>query len=81
MNLRELQEQLADLDPKLEVLCYTEDPSLVQPDRTFLLLDIQAVSTPHAERTGNEDGAPGLAFGKSPASERFVVLEVRPTQG
>ena len=77
MKLRELREKLADLDPDLEVLCYTEDPSLVQPDRTFLLLDIRAVSTPHAERTGDEDG--GLRFGRNSGSERFVMFELRPT--
>ena len=77
MKLRELREKLVDLDPDLEVLCYTENPSLVPPDRTFLLLDIQAVSTPHAERTGNEYG--GLRFGRSSDSERFVMFELRPT--
>lgn len=77
MKLRDLREKLTDLDPDLEVLCYTEDPSLVQPDRTFLVLDIRAVSTPHAERTGTGDG--GLQFGKSSDSERFVMFELRPT--
>jgi hypothetical protein len=77
MKLRELREKLADVDPDLDVLCYTEDPSLVQPDRTFLLLDIRAVSTPHAERTGDDSG--GLRFGRSSASQRFVMFELRQT--
>lgn len=81
MKLAELRDKLTDLDPNLEVLCYTEDSSLVGPTRTFLLLDIQAVSTPHAERMGREDGAPYLTFGKSATSEEFVVLELRPTGG
>ena len=79
MKLRELREKLADVDPDLDVLCYTEDPSLVQPDRTFLLLDIRAVSTPHAERIETGDG--GLRFGKSSDSERFVMFELRSTRG
>lgn len=79
MKLRELRDKLADLDPDLEVLCYTEDPSLLQPDRTFLVLDIQAVSTPHAERTGHETGA--LRFGRTSASEQFVMFELRQTRG
>ncbi|HSM07892.1 MAG TPA: hypothetical protein VLA33_02615 [Gemmatimonadota bacterium] len=78
MKRRDLREMLADLDPDLEVLCYIEDPSLVQPDRTFLVLDIRAVSTPHAERTRTGDG--GLQFGRSSNSERFVMFELRPTR-
>jgi hypothetical protein len=81
MKLCELRERLTDLDPNLEVLCYTEDSSLVGPGRTFLLLDIQAVSTPRAERTESGDGAPYLTFGKSAASKEFVVLELRPSRG
>lgn len=42
MKVRELQEKLSELDPELEVVCYSEDKKLLVEGRGFILLDIMA---------------------------------------
>jgi hypothetical protein len=48
MKVHELQEQLGRLNPELDVLCYTEDPSLVAKGHGLRLLDITEVKATRA---------------------------------
>lgn len=76
MKVQQLQEQLSKLDPELEILCYSEDETLLTKDRGLVVLDIVAVNTSEAERLRLDDGAPYLKFGKGPASFPLATLEV-----
>lgn len=76
MKVQELQQQLSKLDPDLEVLCYSEDATLLGRDQAFRLLDIEAVSTTRGERVRLDDGTPYLKLGKSPESIVLATLEV-----
>ena len=76
MKVRELHERLSKLDPKLDVLCYSEDEKLWVKGWCFILSDILAVSTTEAERLRLDDGTPYLKFKKGPASETIANLEI-----
>ncbi len=76
MTVRELQENLSKLDPKLEVVCYSEDERLLVERHGFILFDVSAVSTAEVERLRHEDGTPYLNFNKGPKSAAIAILEV-----
>jgi hypothetical protein len=76
MKVRELQEKLSKLDPNLEVICYTEDESLLPKNEAFRLLDILEVSTTNAERVRLDDSTPYLKLGKGPDTSEIALLEV-----
>ncbi len=76
MKVKELQEKLSKLDPELEVICYSEDESLLPPNEAFRLLDILAVSTTNAEKDRLDDGTPYLKLGKGTDSSVIAILEV-----
>ena len=76
MKVRELQDQLGKLDPALEVVCYTEDPSFHAEGHGFRLLEIEAVDTTQGEWAKNDDGIPSLKLGKGPSSVKLAVLKV-----
>lgn len=77
MTVRELQERLSKLDPNLEVLCYTEDPTLQATGHMFRLLDIEDVRTAQGKRT-RIDEVPSMKFGSGEGAETVAVLEVTP---
>ena len=74
MKIRELQNQLSELDPALDVVCYSEDEKLLVEERGFILFDVQAVNKVEAERRRLEDGTPYLKIGKSSASVAIATL-------
>ena len=50
MKVADLVQKLKDLDPGMEVLCYTEDEGLLAKKSLFRLLDIESVEVSEAER-------------------------------
>jgi hypothetical protein len=54
MKVKELQEALAKLDPKMDVLCVCEDETLPDPVRGHIVFEILFVDKADAEmrRTG-----------------------------
>lgn len=76
MKVKELIEQLKQIDPGLEVLCYSEDSNLLSPKHIFRLLDIVAVSTTDGEAARGNDQIPSLKLGKSSLSQKYAVIEV-----
>ncbi len=76
MKVKELQNLLKNLDPNLEVICYSEDPKLQEGKEIFCILDIESIDTVNAERMRLDDGTPTLKIGESPISEKIVTLVV-----
>ena len=76
MKVGELLDKLKNLDPKLEILCYTEDAPFLVKQRLFRLLDIESVETSDAERCRTDDRVPTLKLGRSQSSERLALLNV-----
>lgn len=76
MTVRELQEHLSKLDPKLDVVCYSGDERLLVERHGFILLDVSAVRTAEVERLRLEDGTPYLKFNKGPTSAAIAILEI-----
>jgi len=76
MLVRQVQQQLSQLDPELELLCYAEDEAQQGDGHFFRLLDIEAVSTTEGEMVRGDDRIPSLRLGKSDVSKVFAILEV-----
>lgn len=76
MTVRELIEGLQRFDPKLEVLCYTEDSELQAEGHMFMLLDIVGVDAAEGEKRRGDDRVPTMKLGKTPYSQQFVSLDV-----
>jgi hypothetical protein len=76
MKVADLIAGLRELDPDLEVVCYTEDEAALRPGHGFALFDIQEVTTTEGEMTRGEDQVPSLRLGAGPASQKLAVLDV-----
>ena len=76
MKVRELIAQLQKLDQQLEVLCYTEDDSLLAPKHGFRLLDIVATSVVEGDISRGDDHIPSLKLDKGPYSQKHAIIEV-----
>lgn len=74
MKVRDLQKQLAGFAPDSEVICYTEDTSLLGSGMQLRVLDIDEIKQLEAERTRLKDGTPYLKLGTSQASETLVTI-------
>lgn len=76
MKVRELVERLEQVDPELDVVCYSEDEALLASGHIFRLLEISGVDTTEAEPVRGADEVPSLKLGKGPGSVRLAVIEV-----
>lgn len=76
MKVKELQEQLNKLDPDLDILGYSEDESILNSGRSFVVFDIVAIDKHEAERLRLEDETPYLKFERGPASKPIAILEI-----
>jgi hypothetical protein len=63
MTVKDLIESLGKFDPDLEVLCCTEDDSLLPEGHGIRLLDILDVKALDAERRRGDDQVPSMKFG------------------
>jgi len=78
MKVKELVEKLNQLDPELEVLCYSEDSNLLAFEHLFRLLDIHGVSIVEGEKRRGDDQIPSLKIGHTQHSQKHAVIEVTP---
>ncbi|HEY3297980.1 MAG TPA: hypothetical protein VGK34_04925 [Armatimonadota bacterium] len=76
MKVKELIEQLRQLDSEIDILCYTEDTDLLASGHGFRLLDITGVSTVDGEKMRDKDNFPSLKFGNTPISRQHVLLDI-----
>jgi len=76
MKVKDLIAELSKHDQNLDVLCYTEDSTFLQPGHTFRLLEVVDVSESEGEKQRGDDDVPTLKLGKSHYSERFTIIEV-----
>ncbi len=76
MRVGELLANLSRLDQSSEVLCYTEDGTLLAEGHVFRLLGIESVEEFEGVRVRGEDLIPTVRLGKSPQSQKFVFLNV-----
>jgi hypothetical protein len=76
MKVRELQQRLSQLDPELDVLCYTEEEDLLPKNHGFRLLEIDGVEISEGERRRADDQVPSLKLGKGPYSEKLAFINV-----
>lgn len=76
MKVSELIAKLSKLEQGLDVLCYTEEESLLNDGHGFRVLEIEDVDTTSAERVRMEDGSPTLKLIAGPNSSQFVFLHV-----
>ena len=75
MKVEELIEKLKKLDPKLEIICYTEDEEFQSKRHMFRLLDIESVEVSEGQRC-RVDEVPTLKLGKGPGSEKLAFINV-----
>ncbi len=76
MKVKQLIAQLQELDPDLEVLCYTEDNDVLPPNHGFRLFDITEAKMADGTRTRGEDHIPSLKLGKGPHSQPHALIDI-----
>ena len=75
MKVKDLLEKLSKLDPNSDVICYSEDDSLLLDGHLFRVLEIESVNSVVAEKC-RADGVATLKIGKSDASQNHVTLNI-----
>lgn len=74
MKVRDLLDQLSQLDPDLEVVCYSEDEAAFQKKQLFFTTD--KISSVNAEVSRNEDGLPLIRFqGNKPVALLEMIAD------
>lgn len=76
MKVKELIEKLQKLDGDLDIICSTEDESLLAKNHSFRLLEIGTIEVLEAEKVRTEDRLPSLKFGQSSSSQKHAIIEV-----
>lgn len=76
MKVKELIEQLKKFDPDHDVLCCSDNESLLAPAHLFRLLEITHIGVVEGLKTRGEDGVPSLKIGKAPHSEPHILIDV-----
>ena len=76
MKVKELIEKLNSMDPDLDVLCYTEDESLVGKENLGRALEVIEISRTDMEVSRNEDGVVQIKFTSSELSKPYVLFEI-----
>jgi hypothetical protein len=76
MKVSELIKELQKFDGNLDVLCSTEDESLISKNHVFRLLEITDISEIEAEKTRSEDGVASLKLEKTSYSQKHVIIDV-----
>ena len=76
MKVRQLIDKLKHFDEELDVLCYSEDGSLLPPKHTFRLFEINDVNNVEGEKLRGDDLVPSLKIGHSGLSEGHVIIDI-----
>jgi hypothetical protein len=75
MKIKDPLEKLSKLDPNADVICYTEDESLLLDGHIFRVLEIESLDLVVAEKC-RSNGVGTLKIGKSDASKNHVTLNI-----
>jgi hypothetical protein len=75
MKVKDLLEKLSKVDPNSDVVCYSEDESLLLDGHIFRVLELESVDSVVAEKC-RTDGVGTLKIGKSDASKNLVTLNI-----
>ncbi len=76
MKVKDVLEKLSQLDPELDVLCYSEEESLVAKGHEFRLMDVESIGTITGEKCRCDDNVPSMKIGESEYSQQHVTLNV-----
>jgi hypothetical protein len=75
MKVKDLLKKLSKVDPNSDVICYSEDESLLLDGHIFRVLELESVDSVVAEKC-RTDGVGTLKIGKSDASKNLVTLNI-----
>ncbi len=74
MNVQELMNKLAKLDPKLPVICISEEEASVNnPQGLFVIVDVEEL---RAKRDRNSDRIPMISYESGEGSKRLAVISI-----
>lgn len=76
MKVKDLIAQLSKHDPNSEILCYTEDESVLNKNHLFKVFIIESLDISEGEPLRGDDNVPTIKFGHSPFSVKHVVLNI-----
>jgi len=76
MKVKDLIQKLSKLNGELEILCYTEDESLVAGGEGVKALDILDISETKLKVTRNVDHKVQLKFTGSSADRAYALIEI-----
>ena len=76
MKVKELIAQLSAIDPELNILCYSEDESLVSGKNLIRLLEIDNVDVAEGEISRDDNGELQIKIGKGPHSSPVAFINV-----
>ncbi len=76
MKVKDLINAISNLDPEMDVICYSEDEKLFSGQHQFRILEIEGVDITEAEKRRGKDGIPTLKLGRSEYSKKLVTLSV-----
>lgn len=76
MKVRDLIAQLSAFDPDLEVLCSTEDETLVGPTEHVRFLDIQDMSVVNGEPGRDENRIFTFSLGEGEGARPVLFIDV-----
>ncbi|MDF1764058.1 MAG: hypothetical protein P1U57_11665 [Oleibacter sp.] len=76
MKVKDLIEKLKKLDGGLEVLCYSEDESLIGDDNGVKALDIVDVTETKLSVSRSQVGKVELSFSGTGSDRSFALVEI-----
>lgn len=76
MKVKDLLNELEKMDQNSEVVCYTEDETLLDEGYTFKIFLVESVDVLTGERQKGEDHVPTFKLGKSENSKSHVSLNI-----
>jgi len=76
MKVSELMAKLANLDPNLDVYCYTEDERFATNDRPFWFLDVHSVDTTKVRMDRDTNGLPTATFVDLEAKDARTLVAI-----
>lgn len=76
MKVKDLISTLSQFDADLDVLCTTEDDSLLLKGHGVRLLEILDVKALDAEKRRGDDQVPSMKFERSELSRKYVLIDV-----
>lgn len=75
MKVKDLIKKLSTFDPNSDVICYSEDESLLLDGHMFRVLEIENLDSVMAEKC-RVDGIGTLKIGNSDISQNHVTLNI-----